>query len=251
MKLEAEEAKTLKEQVRKQEKTILALKSQRSEVASPKGVDEDTDDRRVLKDCTFSKTNKLHSKSTKPKTPQHSSQKDPPVKETRNKSTPITDLDKSYDGSTVEKESTDGCLERNLSYLKNASNDYQPGMKVNNGANATVPEDPGHAANHSKRKPYNAADYGPTQSITPSMTPAQGVSSAFSHVNVANTGTPKMTQSFTYQNGTRKEVLSDGTTTVYFTNGDRKRTYANEKKGIVVYYYAATQVCLDTSAYEL
>jgi hypothetical protein len=53
---------------------------------------------------------------------------------------------------------------------------------------------------------------------------------------------PKTSQFFTYQNGTQKEVLSDGTTTVYFTNGDRKRTYANEKKGIVVYYYAATQV---------
>ncbi|EJK64913.1 hypothetical protein THAOC_14297, partial [Thalassiosira oceanica] len=46
----------------------------------------------------------------------------------------------------------------------------------------------------------------------------------------------------TYKNGTRKEVLEDGTTTISFPNGDRKRTYANEKEGIVVYYYAETKV---------
>ena len=34
----------------------------------------------------------------------------------------------------------------------------------------------------------------------------------------------------------------NGTTTIPFPNGDRKRTYANEKEGIVVYYYAETKV---------
>ena len=55
-------------------------------------------------------------------------------------------------------------------------------------------------------------------------------------------------QIFTYKNGTTKEVLPDGTTTISFAKGDRKRTYANEKKGIVVYYYAATKVSKRVSA---
>lgn len=46
----------------------------------------------------------------------------------------------------------------------------------------------------------------------------------------------------TYKNGTQKEVTPDGTTTISFANGDRKRTYANEKKGVIVYYYASTKV---------
>ena len=61
------------------------------------------------------------------------------------------------------------------------------------------------------------------------------------HQQAQQQGTTK-SQMFTYKNGTEKEVLPDGTTTVSFANGDRKRTYANEKKGIVVYYYAATKV---------
>jgi len=48
-------------------------------------------------------------------------------------------------------------------------------------------------------------------------------------------------QTFTYKNGTQKEILPNGTTTISFANGDRKRTYANEKQGITVYYYASTK----------
>jgi len=88
-----------------------------------------------------------------------------------------------------------------------------------------------------QRKPYNAADYASgkpeiqvrsiPQFVSAPTPPGQG-------------GQPS--QIVTYQNGTTKEVLPDGTTTISFTNGDRKRTYANEKKGIEVYYYAATKV---------
>jgi len=88
-----------------------------------------------------------------------------------------------------------------------------------------------------QRKPYNAADYAGgkqemqahpiPQFVSAPTPPGQG-------------GQPS--QIVTYQNGTTKEVLPDGTTTISFANGDRKRTYANEKKGIEVYYYAATKV---------
>eukprot|EP00986_Skeletonema_menzelii_P018207 scaffold26582_cov155-Skeletonema_menzelii.AAC.3 len=87
-----------------------------------------------------------------------------------------------------------------------------------------------------QRKPYNAADYASgkpgieahsiPQFVSAPTPPGQG-------------GRPS--QIITYQNGTTKEVLPDGTTTISFANGDRKRTYANEKKGIEVYYYAATK----------
>ena len=88
-----------------------------------------------------------------------------------------------------------------------------------------------------QRKPYNPADYASgkpgikahsiPQFVSAPTTPGQG-------------GQPS--QIVKYQNGTTKEVLPDGTTTISFANGDRKRTYANEKKGIEVYYYAATKV---------
>ncbi|KAL7484137.1 hypothetical protein ACHAW6_009774 [Cyclotella cf. meneghiniana] len=242
MKLEAEEAKKLKEQVRKQEKTILALKSQRGDVTSPKEMDEETNARRIFKDCTSSQTNKVHSKSMKPKTPQNASSKDFPVQEARKMPTPIIDPNKRKDTFSVEEEPTDRFPEQHLSDLNNASTKHEPGMQLNNDATATAPVSTGHdVLANIQRKPYNAADYGPTHAKSTSEAPVKGVSPAFSNLNAASAGTPKTTQLFTYQNGTRKEVLSDGTTTVYFTNGDRKRTYANEKKGIVVYYYAATQ----------
>ena len=77
-----------------------------------------------------------------------------------------------------------------------------------------------------QRKPYNAADYDGKTQASPSP-PDQG---------------DRPSQIVTYENGTTKEVLPDGTITISFANGDRKRTYANEKKGIEVYYYATTQV---------
>ncbi|KAL7520761.1 hypothetical protein ACHAWX_005470 [Stephanocyclus meneghinianus] len=242
MKLEAEEAKKLKEQVRKQEKTILALKSQRGDVTSPKEMDEETNARRIFKDCTSSQTNKVHSKSMKAKTPQNASSKEFPVQETRKMPTPIIDPDKRKDTFSVKEEPNDRCPEQHKSDLKNANNKHEPGMELNNDATATATVSTSHVVPaNTQRKPYNAADYGPTHAKSTSGAPVKGVSPAFSNLNAASAGTPKTTQLFTYQNGTRKEVLSDGTTTVYFTNGDRKRTYANEKKGIVVYYYAATQ----------
>ena len=86
-----------------------------------------------------------------------------------------------------------------------------------------------------QRKPYNAADYdGKTQ--------AHSIPQFVSAPTPPGQGGARASQIVTYQNGTTKEVLPDGTTTISFANGDRKRTYANEKKGIEVYYYAATKV---------
>ena len=128
-----------------------------------------------------------------------------------------------------EEEDTDVWLDCNLTKLNvkgmNMNNQsdrkmthLNPSAEVNN----TAPNQ------HVNRKPYNAADYGSLHKLTRCI--VHCALPAFSNLNVPHTGIPKSSQSFTYQNGSQKEVLADGTTTVYFTNGDRKRTYANEKK---------------------
>ena len=43
-----------------------------------------------------------------------------------------------------------------------------------------------------------------------------------------------------YHNGTRKDILPDGTVVIKFTNGDTKTSYTNV--GIVVYYYSESRV---------
>lgn len=225
LRMEAYEAKKLKEQLRKQEKTIAALKN--GQVGTPKVAVE----RRALEDCTASKTNKASGAAAQPKTQQNQSViQEYPTQQAERKPLGII-VDTSNNDYVSDEEDADVWLERNL----NQKSKEAPA------ANSTASQHgPGN------RKPYNAADYGAPANMS-SATATQnhyvGTSSpAFSNLNGAPSGTPKSSQFFTYQNGTQKEVLSDGTTTVYFTNGDRKRTYANEKKGIVVYYYAATQV---------
>ena len=83
------------------------------------------------------------------------------------------------------------------------------------------------------RKPYNPTDYC-------SDAPQTEIATAPQFQGAVSTA--RTSQVFTYPNGTQKEVMTDGTTTISFANGDKKRTYSNEKKGIVVYYYAATKV---------
>lgn len=152
-----------------------------------------------------------------------------------------------------EEEPTEQWLQRHLAQLKSANN--RLGQKV------VVDED----AFDQQRKPYNAADYGGGDGTDNHDYPVQSLSRSNGQSN-NNPAVPQFvtapspsnaiappagqhqqqqqpkSQIFTYKNGTQKEVLPDGTTTVSFANGDRKRTYANEKKGIVVYYYAATKV---------
>lgn len=238
LRMEAYEAKKLKDQVRKQEKTIASLKSGRSQ--TPKSADGTNIERRVLEDCTASKTNKPMD-VTKPKTPknQNDAKHDYPSQELCRKPLGIIVDTSNDDYVSEEEEETDVWIERNLNELNGKK-------RVGAGSNKTkspVVMNAASSNDNTHRKPYNPADYCATTSEIASQQPnMQAASPAFSNLNGAPSGTPKSSQFFTYQNGTQKEVLSDGTTTVYFTNGDRKRTYANEKKGIVVYYYAATQV---------
>ena len=134
--------------------------------------------------------------------------------------------------------------------LNNANN--RLGGKILNETDNVENVGPQQAVQHDQqRKPYNAADYGGKIDSVPKVVTA--LSPSMQHVEGGGTlddnghhhrqqaAQPK-SQIFTYKNGTTKEVLPDGTTTISFANGDRKRTYANEKKGIVVYYYAATKV---------
>ena len=237
MKLEAEEHKRLKEQLHKQEKTILALKSKKSDILSPTARGK-SNERRVLEDCTSSSANQPKS-SSKPKTPQSCRK-------------PIGIIVDTSNDTFEEEEDTDRWLDRNLAELRSQNNEVerkshntpstlQANITQEPVLSATQTANSNHSVNYIQRKPYNPADYGgPVVSSSSNQTPQK--SPGFPHINAANPNPPKTSQFFTYQNGTQKEVLSDGTTTVYFTNGDRKRTYANEKKGIVVYYYAATQV---------
>ena len=240
LRMEAYEAKKLKDQVRMHEKTIAALRNA-TKLATSK-IAENSNEQRVFKDCTSSKTNKPKS-ALKPKSPMNSHD-GPSPREFHTEQAQRKPLGIIVDTSngvymSDEEEDTDICLESNLNELNGAKND------VNwTDANQQMSKNNETAG----RKPYNAADYGattiempPSNAHTP-IQPTRTASPSFSNLNRAPSGTPKSSQFFTYQNGTQKEVLSDGTTTVYFTNGDRKRTYANEKKGIVVYYYAATQV---------
>ena len=188
LKVEAEEAGKLREQVRKQERMISTLK--RGETANARNSASsnlaDSGKRRAVLGDRTSKENMQQ----RPKT------------------------------------ATGNNVEQNASQKLTAEERENKGNSVDNDG---LPQ----------RKPYNAADYA-------SKTPGVQTHSIPQFVSAP---TPpgqggRSSQIVTYQNGTTKEILSDGTTTISFVNGDRKRTYANEKKGIEVYYYAATKVRL-------
>jgi hypothetical protein len=173
-----------------------------------------------------------------------------------------------------EEEPTEHWLQRHLSKLTVANNNlgakltdgrhihdstFVRGENHHNDANNEV--DPLY--DKQQRKPYNAADYGgkshdhfPIQSYSGTInhhsnpTVPSFVTSAAAHPShhVATSSEEEVglqsskSRIITYKNGTQKEVSPDGTMTISFPNGDRKRTYANEKKGVIVYYYASTKV---------
>ena len=119
-----------------------------------------------------------------------------------------------------------------------------------------------------QRRPYNAADYEgntnheplntttsnhlsepfvPSYATTTILRPnSQPINAATAAAVLVNGGVGGVLSTknriMTYKNRTKKEVTHDGATTISFANGDRKRTYANEKKGVIVYYYASTKV---------
>jgi len=162
------------------------------------------------------------------------------------------------DDDTLTEEPTEHWLQRHLAKLNNANN--QLGVKMmDNHDNNTEDIDSTQVVggDQQQRKPYNAADYDANQDANSIPQVVTALSPSMQHVEgggeLGDNGRPQYQQQVAgaqsrsqtitqYKNGTQKEVMSDGTTTISFANGDRKRTYANEKKGIVVYYYAATKV---------
>lgn len=256
MKADADEAKKLKEQVRMQQKQINELMTANGEGVPSKPPTKSTDgSRRVLSDCTSSKENKRETPTpkTKGKTGKDKSKKIKPQKSPQLQQQRVPDDDE-VTTLTVE-EPTEHWLQHHLTALSNANNQLDDKIDHGHQAPATVVnhmEQLGYA----QRKPYNAADYSGHTNIPPNSSSGQHYSNNTPQLlNPAATPTfpssggatsdwqgEKKCQVFTYKNGTQKEVLSDGTTTISFANGDKKRTYTNEKKGIVVYYYAATKV---------
>jgi len=180
---------------------------------------------------------------------------------------PTKEVDNEEDDDTLTEEPTEHWLQRHLAKLNNANN--QLGVKMmDNHDNNTEDIDSTQVVggDQQQRKPYNAADYDANQdgnsipqivtALSPSMQHVEGGGelgdNGLPQYQQQVTGTQSRSQTITqYKNGTQKEVMSDGTTTISFANGDRKRTYANEKKGIVVYYYAATKVRGATAVYHV
>ena len=263
---ESVEMNRLKEVIRRQERTITTLKS---DSARGDNVAPGEDGGVVSKSKKTPSRQALVDRSSK----QNSQEKQPlsssKAKTSRGKSTEaaekmmpktkqndvvivehVTSDAEEENDTLLTEEPTDQWLQRHLSKLNNANN--RLGGKILNETDNVENVGPQQAVQHDQqRKPYNAADYGGKIDSVPKVVTA--LSPSMQHVEGGGTlddnghhhrqqaAQPK-SQIFTYKNGTTKEVLPDGTTTISFANGDRKRTYANEKKGIVVYYYAATKV---------
>ena len=260
---ESVEMNRLKEVIRRQERTITTLKSDsaRGDNVAP-GEDggvvsksKKTPSRQALVDRS-SKQNSQEKQplsSSKAKTSRSTEAAEKTMPKTKQNDVVIvehvtSDAEEEND-TLLTEEPTDQWLQRHLSKLNDANN--RLGGKILN-ENDVENVGPQQAVQHGQqRKPYNAADYGGKTDSVPKVVTA--LSPSMQHVEGGGTlddnghhhrqqaAQPK-SQIFTYKNGTTKEVLPDGTTTISFANGDRKRTYANEKKGIVVYYYAATKV---------
>ena len=261
MKADADEARKLREQVRKQEKTINALRNGKDDTAPSKTVEKPCigSSRRVLGDCTSAKQNMQPSPNASVPKTHGNAGRDLPAKSiplacSKSMKTQQQCARENEEVNTLTEEPTEHWLQRNLDALKKANDrlneKFDHGERTKETHYLDDPVGPG------QRKPYNAADYSGKVNV------ASHSSSGHSHAQhnlpqIATSSTPpssdvtarapvcpgeKKSQIFTYKNGTQKEVLPDGTTTISFANGDKKRTYAHEKKGIVVYYYAATKV---------
>ena len=286
MKLQAsEETKRMKEHIRRQERTISALRSGKDATTpaakndkNPANINSSGEPRRALGDCT-SKQN-TQQQGQRPKSVQRRKSTEAPVLDVSNNNQdeagvqqeqPVVEDVAAVDTSalTEDDDPTDQqhWLQQRLSKLNDANN--RLGAKMTAEANEQQqPQLQQQQSAEAQRKPYNAADYGatsenvnyPTQALTgpnhhadvpqvvtavspaPAATSTAQLNSYHQRQQRQAPPTASKSQVFTYKNGTQKEVLPDGTTTISFANGDRKRTYANEKKGIVVYYYAATKV---------
>lgn len=246
MKIEAEKAAKLKEKVGQQEKKIKELLSEKNnkDKMSLKGTRKaNGGSTGVLSDST---TKQNRQGPSKPEAKESSKEI---LKKTKSLNAPNNMRQQSVPNddevATVNDEPSNNFFQRSLETLNNANNKLD--HKLNKNRDPIV-QDVNHInqSEVSQKKPYNAADYTGNTAIQPSH---QMNSAAMPSPLVQNSGSvpsdsqvPEKCRVFTYRNGTQKTVQPDGTTTISFANGDKKRTYANEKKGIVVYYYAATKV---------
>ena len=97
-----------------------------------------------------------------------------------------------------------------------------------------------------KEKPYNPSDYvvelqqSVTQNRSKFSNIPHSIAQDFTH-GVVGDKRGNARDIVTFQNGTTKEILPDGTQIVRFANGDVKTSYGNI--GVTVYYYEEAKVC--------
>ncbi|KAL7552532.1 hypothetical protein ACHAWF_015778 [Thalassiosira exigua] len=240
--------------------------------AENKGPPADVDGRRALGDCSSkqnARRNGPKSKAARRKSTESTDVLD--RKQGTMAPEPVTlgreeeeEIENTAGGGARADDEDDLWLKRHLSELNDANN--RLGEKMEDEGRGREPHGAGEGRDAEREKPYNAADYGgtdddilmarspsapkPPDSVPQVVTAGPPTPTSVRGGRLGDCGaspgdnppqTQRQSQMFTYKNGTQKEVLPDGTTTVSFANGDRKRTYANEKEGIVVYYYAATR----------
>jgi len=245
MKTEVEKAAKLKEKVGQQEKKIKELLSEKN-----------NKEKMSLKDtrkANSGSTGVLSDSTTKqnrqgPSKPEEKESRKVILKNTRSLNAPNNMrqqlVPNDDEVATVTDEHSNNFLQRSLETLNNANNKLDD--KLSKNKDPFIPDvNQINQSEVSQKKPYNAADY--TGNDVTQLSHHMK-SAAMPSPLVQNSGSfPSDSQVlekcrvFTYRNGTQKTVQHDGTTTISFANGDKKRTYANEKKGIVVYYYAATK----------
>ena len=260
---ESVEMNRLKEVIRRQERSINALKNSRSNQEalggaetkgkSPTAVGESS--RQALGDRSSHHNTQLSQKQIGKTALSKKNQSEAEVIDEN--VLPTREVDNKEDDDTLTEEPTEQWLQRHLAKLNNANNQLGVKMKDNHDNNTEdIDSTQVVGGDQQQRKPYNAANYANQDgnsipqvvtALSPSMQHVEGGGELGDNgrpqYQQQVTGTQSRSQTITqYKNGTQKEVMSDGTTTISFANGDRKRTYANEKKGIVVYYYAATKV---------
>ena len=264
LRAEAVEGRRLRETIRKQEKTIQALRSQQQEAASraaaqekkaeveaaassntPKARASADPPRRVALGDVSARHNRVPAPSSAMKQKPTAGGAVEPRQQPGGTVTIVEDGNVTFD-DTLTEEPTEHWLQRHLAKLNSANDRLR--AKVEEDPDVRDEDDGAAARRADGGRPYDAANYGGVPAGHPTggpvKTPVPAVVAALSPSN--DDGRPSQTKRtshvHTYKNGTVKEVLEDGTTTISFPNGDRKRTYANEKEGIVVYYYAETKV---------
>ena len=270
LRAEALEGRRLRETIRRQERAIQVLRSQRQEAASravsqeekakneaaassstPKSRASTDPPRRVALGNMSARHNQVPDPSSamkqQPSAGDAVKPQQPLQQQPGGTVTIVEDGNVTFD-DTLTEEPTEHWLQRHLAKLDSANDRLRAKVEEYPNVGGDDDDDDGAALRAGGDRPYDATNYGGMRAGHPTSgsvkTPIPAVVAAPSPSNDSGklSQTRRTSHVHTYKNGTRKEVLDDGTTTISFPNGDRKRTYANEKEGIVVYYYAETKV---------